>query len=247
MKRIIITFALMLFALTVAAQTNQTMVNSPGGVQVGGDHYPPQSGTFTLKEVNRPELKAPWVTEYYWSGPDPSVERTWGVMCAHGSTSKPARYRLKINDGEWLNCNRVTFDGRIPRTVIVKRKGRTIRVVTKAEPPKYAHAQEKKETPKPEVVRIEAPAQQQIAELQRLADEANLISEVAKARKETAQQKLTTAIYKAMADAGCPTSQCVVKQSQQDGIYFERVKLAETAAAPAAAASPGKLTLPAKP
>lgn len=105
-------------------------------------------------------------------------------------------------------------------------------------------SQEPAQPAKTETVRIEAAAQQELSELQRQAAEYRVASEAATARYDAAQQKVVTAIYKAMAEAGCSPKVCQIKQSQQEGIYFERVKPVETAAA---VAVPGKSAPPAKP
>lgn len=94
-----------------------------------------------------------------------------------------------------------------------------------------------------ETIHLEAPAQQELAELQRQATEYRVASEAAAARYDAAQQKVVTAIYKAMAEAGCSPKACQIRQSQQEGIYFERTVPAE----PAAVVVPGKPAPPAKP
>jgi len=67
-----------------------------------------------------------------------------------------------------------------------------------------------------------AAAQQEIAELQRQAKEAALAAELANARLETAQQRVVTAVIKAMAESGCSTSRCSIGQDKEGHIYFER-------------------------
>lgn len=94
---------------------------------------------------------------------------------------------------------------------------------------------------KPETVRLEAQPQQEIGEAQRVANEARAALEAASARYDAAQQKVVTSIYKAMADAGLKPKEWAIKQDQA-GIYFERIKPVETAAAttPPSQSSPGK-------
>lgn len=85
----------------------------------------------------------------------------------------------------------------------------------------------------PTVVRLEAQSQQEIAEAQRVASEARATLDSASAHYEAAQQKVFTAVFKAMADAGLKPKEWAIKQDA-NGIYFEHVK-PESAAAP-----PGK-------
>lgn len=111
------------------------------------------------------------------------------------------------------------------------------------------NAQEKKPAPAvPETVRLEGQSQQEVAEAQRLANEARSAAETASARYDAAQQKVVTAIFKAMAESGLKPKEWTVKQDQA-GIYFERLKPpAATASGPLQVAKPpGTDPIPGKP
>jgi hypothetical protein len=103
----------------------------------------------------------------------------------------------------------------------------------------------------PTIVRLDAQSQQEIAEAQRVANEARATLDAASAHYDAAQQKVITAVFKAMADAGLKPKEWAIKQDQ-NGIYFEGVKPVEAAAATSPggktlAPVPGKATTAAKP
>lgn len=91
----------------------------------------------------------------------------------------------------------------------------------------------------PETVRLEAQPQQDINDAQRQANEARAALDAASARYDAAQQKVITAIFKSMADAGLKPKEWAIKQDQA-GIYFEKLNPVETTTAtpPGRAAPP---------
>jgi hypothetical protein len=95
----------------------------------------------------------------------------------------------------------------------------------------------------PEVIAAPAAAQQEIAELNRQAEEATLAVELAKSRLETVKQRIFSAVYKAMAEVGCSESRCTVKLDKGE-VVFER-KPDPTPGAPAQAKPPSQT--PSKP
>jgi hypothetical protein len=82
------------------------------------------------------------------------------------------------------------------------------------------------EAPKPETVRLEIQAQQEIAEAQRQAEEAKTALEAAIANHKAAQQLVATLVFKAMAEAKLSPKEWQIRQDPS-GIYFEKVKLAD--------------------
>jgi hypothetical protein len=70
-------------------------------------------------------------------------------------------------------------------------------------------------------------SQQEIAELQRQAGEARAAAEAAAARYDAAQQRVATAIFKAMAELKLSPKEWRVSQDKQGNIVFEKIPTAK--------------------
>lgn len=97
----------------------------------------------------------------------------------------------------------------------------------------------------PETARLPAEAQQEISGAQRTAQEARVAAEAAASRYETAQQRVLSSIYKAMAELKLSPKEWQIRQDQQGNIYFQRLEPAKGSEGsppkqPAASPSPPK-------